>query len=206
MAPWVSAKAKASRCSNHCTHKSYHRLYRSSSGTLTRRGILLPTLIQPACRLAVQRLRTLQEKKTAQAKAARRDIALLLEKEKIETARIKVENSTSARSPQCIRTLDPASVIHEDIYVELLELLELYCELLNSRFGLLDQKCVYHLHDTCLMTPYDAPLHLTVPVSQIPVSAKASAASYTLRHGQNSKVSTTQRRAFSRCITDGADS
>ncbi|EED80888.1 predicted protein, partial [Postia placenta Mad-698-R] len=73
-------------------------------------------------RLAVQRLRTLQEKKTAQAKAARRDIALLLEKGKIETARIKVEN-----------------IIHEDIYVELLELLELYCELLNSRFGLLDQ-------------------------------------------------------------------
>ena len=44
-------------------------------------------------RLGVQRLRTLQEKKTAQAKAARRDIALLLEKGKVETARIKVENS-----------------------------------------------------------------------------------------------------------------
>lgn len=44
-------------------------------------------------RLGVQRLRTLQEKKGAQAKAARRDIALLLEKGKVETARIKVENS-----------------------------------------------------------------------------------------------------------------
>lgn len=44
-------------------------------------------------RLGVQRLRTLQEKKAAQAKATRRDIALLLEKGKIETARIKVENS-----------------------------------------------------------------------------------------------------------------
>ena len=31
-------------------------------------------------------------------------------------------------------------VINEDIYVELLELLELYCELLIARFGLLDQK------------------------------------------------------------------
>lgn len=41
----------------------------------------------------MQRLRTLQEKKAAQAKAARRDIALLLEKGKAETARIKVENS-----------------------------------------------------------------------------------------------------------------
>ncbi|KAI8981175.1 regulator of Vps4 activity in the MVB pathway-domain-containing protein [Trametes punicea] len=73
-------------------------------------------------RLGVQRLRTLQEKKNAQAKAARREIAFLLEKGKIETARIKVEN-----------------IIHEDVYVELLELLELYCELLISRFGLLDQ-------------------------------------------------------------------
>ncbi|KAI0375493.1 DUF292-domain-containing protein [Pilatotrama ljubarskyi] len=73
-------------------------------------------------RLGVQRLRTLQEKKNAQAKSARRDIALLLEKGKVETARIKVEN-----------------IINEDVYVELLELLELYCELLISRFGLLDQ-------------------------------------------------------------------
>lgn len=44
-------------------------------------------------RLGVQRLRTLQEKKNAQAKASRRDIAMMLEKGKIETARIKVENS-----------------------------------------------------------------------------------------------------------------
>ncbi|CAL1694315.1 unnamed protein product [Somion occarium] len=73
-------------------------------------------------RLGVQRLRTLQEKKGAQAKASRRDIASLLEKGRLETARIKVEN-----------------IINEDIYVELLELLELYCELLIARFGLLDQ-------------------------------------------------------------------
>lgn len=33
-------------------------------------------------------------------------------------------------------------VINEDVYVELLELLELYCELLIARFGLLDQKWV----------------------------------------------------------------
>ena len=34
------------------------------------------------------------------------------------------------------------SVINEDVYIELLELLELYCELLLARFGLLDQKWV----------------------------------------------------------------
>ncbi|GBE77510.1 regulator of Vps4 activity in the MVB pathway-domain-containing protein [Sparassis latifolia] len=82
----------------------------------------VPAKAKVQLRLGVQRLRTLQEKKSAQAKAARRDIAFLLEKGKLETARIKVEN-----------------IIHEDIYVELLELLELYCELLISRFGLLDQ-------------------------------------------------------------------
>jgi len=73
-------------------------------------------------RLAVQRLRTLQEKKQAQAKSARRDISILVERNKIETARIKVEG-----------------IISEDIHVELLELLELYCELLLARFGVLDQ-------------------------------------------------------------------
>ncbi|KAF6754308.1 regulator of Vps4 activity in the MVB pathway-domain-containing protein [Ephemerocybe angulata] len=72
--------------------------------------------------LSVQRLRTLQQKKEAQAKAARRDIATLLEKGKLETARIKVE-----------------TIINEDVHVELLELLELYCELLLARFGILDQ-------------------------------------------------------------------
>jgi vacuolar protein sorting-associated protein IST1 len=46
--------------------------------------------------LAVQRLRTLQDKKEAQAKVSRRDIATLLERNKTETARIKVENSTSS--------------------------------------------------------------------------------------------------------------
>jgi hypothetical protein len=36
-------------------------------------------------------------------------------------------------------------VINEDIHVELLELLELYCELLLARFGLLDQRYVTYM-------------------------------------------------------------
>jgi len=36
-------------------------------------------------------------------------------------------------------------VINEDIYIELLELLELYCELLIARFGLVEPKCVLSL-------------------------------------------------------------
>jgi len=74
-----------------------------------------------ANRIAVQRLRTLQEKKGAQAKLARREIATLVEQQKIEKARVKVE-----------------SLINDDIHVEMLELLELYCELLLARFGLLE--------------------------------------------------------------------
>ncbi|KAH6875010.1 regulator of Vps4 activity in the MVB pathway-domain-containing protein [Coprinopsis sp. MPI-PUGE-AT-0042] len=75
-----------------------------------------------------QRLRTLQQKKEAQAKASRRDIATLLE-------RGKLEQPVSKWKPY-----DPLlPVINEDIYVELLELLELYCELLIARFGILDQ-------------------------------------------------------------------
>ncbi|KAG9096373.1 hypothetical protein FRC06_008741 [Ceratobasidium sp. 370] len=72
-------------------------------------------------RLAVQRLRIVQQKQEALAKTARRDIATLVEKGKLETARVRVENT-----------------INEDIHLELLELLELYCELLIARFGLLD--------------------------------------------------------------------
>ena len=44
----------------------------------------------------------------------------------------------SSNSPN--RWLFGTQVIHEDIHVELLELLELYCELLLARFGLLEQK------------------------------------------------------------------
>ena len=90
----------------------------------------------------MQRLRTLQEKKEAQAKAARRDIATLLERGKVETARIKVESSNS----YFVLRFVPDSygpflvVINEDIHLELLELLELYCELLIARFGLVEAK------------------------------------------------------------------
>lgn len=55
------------------------------------------------------------------AKQARRDISVLIEKGKLETARIKTEG-----------------IISEDIHLELLELMELYAETLLARFALLD--------------------------------------------------------------------
>jgi vacuolar protein sorting-associated protein IST1 len=90
----------------------------------------------------VQRLRTLQEKKEAQAKTARRDIATLLERGKAETARIKVESSMSYLHLISVSVSHGTFriVINEDIYLELLELLELYCELLIARFGLVELK------------------------------------------------------------------
>lgn len=57
----------------------------------------------------------------AMAKQARRDISTLVEKGKLETARIKTEG-----------------IISEDIHLELLELMELYAETLLARFALLD--------------------------------------------------------------------
>lgn len=58
-------------------------------------------------KLSIQRLRTLQQKKSALAKSSRREIADLLAKGRVETCRLRVEG-----------------LIQDDIYVELLELLE----------------------------------------------------------------------------------
>jgi hypothetical protein len=63
--------------------------------------------IQVQIRLSIQRLRTLQEKRLALAKKSRREIADLLVKGRLETSRLRVEG-----------------LIQDDIYVELLELLE----------------------------------------------------------------------------------
>ena len=74
-------------------------------------------------KLAVSRLRMVQQKETALAKQARRQMAQLLEAQKEESARIRVEN-----------------IIRQDILVELLEILELYCELLLARISMMENK------------------------------------------------------------------
>jgi len=72
-------------------------------------------------KLAIQRTRVLSAKKTQLAKSTRREIANLLDRGKVESARIKVEG-----------------IMADDLMVELLELLELFCEVLLARFGLLE--------------------------------------------------------------------
>lgn len=74
-------------------------------------------------KLAVRRLRAVQEKKTAVSKLSRREMAQLLDQGKEASAKIRVEN-----------------IIREDINVELLEILELYCELLLARIGMMEGK------------------------------------------------------------------
>ncbi|KAJ2018900.1 Vacuolar protein sorting-associated protein ist1 [Coemansia sp. S100] len=73
-------------------------------------------------KLAINRLKLLQVKKSSLNLKARREIAPLLEAGKIESATVRVEN-----------------IIREDLNVEALEMVELYCELLIARVGLVDQ-------------------------------------------------------------------
>ena len=72
-------------------------------------------------KLAIARLRMVQKRDEALSKNQRRAMAQLLEVGKIDSARIRVEN-----------------IIRSDITTELHEILELYCELLLARAGLLE--------------------------------------------------------------------
>ncbi|KAG4026918.1 hypothetical protein MFRU_035g00700 [Monilinia fructicola] len=72
-------------------------------------------------KLSIARLRMVQQKDEAVSKQQRRAMAQLLETGKIESAKIRVEN-----------------IIRSDITTELHEILELYCELLLARTGLME--------------------------------------------------------------------
>jgi len=73
-------------------------------------------------RLAVNRLKMLQQKKASISAQQRREIAQLLEKGKEESAKIRVEH-----------------IIREDYHIEALEMVEIFCEMLLARFGLIEQ-------------------------------------------------------------------
>lgn len=77
--------------------------------------------LKSTLRLLIPRLRNAQKKDTALSIASRREMADLLSQSREASARIRVEN-----------------IIHADITVELMEILELYAELLLARAGLLD--------------------------------------------------------------------
>ncbi|CAG8644142.1 15702_t:CDS:2, partial [Acaulospora colombiana] len=81
-----------------------------------------PNRLKVQLKLAINRLKLTQQKKNSMNKRARKEIAALLENNKEESARIRVEG-----------------IIREDYYIEAMEMLELYCELLMARFGVLEQ-------------------------------------------------------------------
>jgi len=81
-----------------------------------------PNKTKVSLKLAIARLKLLQSKKTSINNTAKKEISTLLENGKETSARIRVEQ-----------------IIKEDYNIEVLEVLELFCELLISRFGLVLQ-------------------------------------------------------------------
>ncbi|KAK4157259.1 regulator of Vps4 activity in the MVB pathway-domain-containing protein [Chaetomidium leptoderma] len=98
--------------------------------------------IKVQLKLAIARLRMIQKRDEALAKTQRRVMAQLLEQGKTDSARIRVEN-----------------IIRSDIITELHEVLELYCELLLARAGLLESSptCDPGLEEAVKSILYAAP-------------------------------------------------
>lgn len=92
-------------------------------------------------KLSIARLRMVQQKDEAVTKQQRRAMAQLLEAGKIESAKIRTEN-----------------IIRSDITTELHEILELYCELLLARTGLMEAAtCDAGLEEAVKSLIYAAP-------------------------------------------------
>ncbi|KAK8127681.1 hypothetical protein PG984_008789 [Apiospora sp. TS-2023a] len=101
----------------------------------------LLTRIKVQLKLAIARLRMVQKRDEALSRAARRTMAQLLETGKVDSAKIRVEN-----------------IIRTDIITELHEILELYCELLIARAGLLEApQCDPGLEEAVKSIIYAAP-------------------------------------------------
>lgn len=93
-------------------------------------------------KLAINRLRLLQGKKAAIAKQQRKELSNLLSIGKDESARVRVELT-----------------IRDELECELMELLELYCELLLARFGLIEssRECDPGIAEAVCTVIYAAP-------------------------------------------------
>ncbi|XP_041976563.1 IST1 homolog isoform X2 [Aricia agestis] len=80
------------------------------------------TKLKTHLRLAINRLKLLEKKKTELAQKARKEIAEYIASGKSERAKIRVEH-----------------IIREDYMVEAMEIVEMYCDLVLARFGLITQ-------------------------------------------------------------------
>ncbi|XP_002157956.1 IST1 homolog isoform X1 [Hydra vulgaris] len=77
--------------------------------------------LKTSLRLSINRLKLMEKKKTEMAMKARKEISDFLQMNKYDRARIRVEH-----------------IIREDYLVEAMELIEMYCDLLLARFGLIE--------------------------------------------------------------------
>lgn len=80
------------------------------------------TKLKTHLRLAINRLKLLEKKKTELAQKSRKEIAEYIASGKSERAKIRVEH-----------------IIREDYMVEAMEIVEMYCDLILARFGLVTQ-------------------------------------------------------------------
>jgi len=80
------------------------------------------TKLKTNLKLCINRLKLLEKKKTEMALKSRKEIADYLQIGKPERAKIRVEH-----------------IIREDYLVEAMEIVEMYCDLLLARFGLIQQ-------------------------------------------------------------------
>ncbi|XP_037933598.1 IST1 homolog isoform X2 [Teleopsis dalmanni] len=80
------------------------------------------TKLKTNLRLATSRLKLLEKKKSELAQKSRKEIGDFLSNGKTERARIRVEH-----------------IIREDYLVEAMEIVEMYCDMLLARFGLVTQ-------------------------------------------------------------------
>jgi len=80
------------------------------------------TKLKTNLRLCINRLKLLEKKKSEMAMKSRKEIADYMQGGKLERAKIRVEH-----------------IIREDYMVEAMEVLEMYCDLLLARFGLIQQ-------------------------------------------------------------------
>ncbi|KAL8761130.1 MAG: hypothetical protein Q9184_002730 [Pyrenodesmia sp. 2 TL-2023] len=118
---FIALVARAARAARNALGTVRVRLQNNTTTMAPSSALISKLKVQ--LKLAISRLRMVQQKDTAIAKQQRRQMAQLLEVGKEESARIRVEN-----------------IIRSDITTELLEILELYCELVLARIGLLEPK------------------------------------------------------------------
>lgn len=79
-----------------------------------------PTKLKTNLRICVTRLKNLHKTKNELNIRARRELAEYLKAKKVDRARIRVEQ-----------------IVREDYLLEVLDIIELYCDLLVTRFGLI---------------------------------------------------------------------